>query len=76
MPQTIKITLTTAGPDAGPFDLYSCTGLTCDLTPFDTGILRSSIITGYTSTIVPNGSNMIRVVSVGPCHRTVDLYQP
>jgi len=73
MSRLLNVTLTTAGANTGPFDLYPCTGSTCEVVPVVTGVLLSQISTGYTVT-VNDGVNMIRVVSTGPCNRTVDLY--
>lgn len=62
---TVLITLTSAGADAGPFDLYSDTD--GYLTPFATGILKATLLGGYTSSAVPNGTTSIRIVSTGVC---------
>ena len=62
---TVLITLTSAGADAGPFNLYSDTD--GYLTPFATGILKATLLGGYTSSAVPNGTTSIRIVSTGTC---------
>jgi hypothetical protein len=62
---TVLITLTSAGVDAGPFDLYSDTD--GYVTPFATGILKATLLGGYTSSAVPNGTTSIRIVSTGTC---------
>lgn len=55
------ISLTSAGVDAITFDIYSdVDGYT---TPFETGILKATMLAGYTSTIVPNGTTSCRVVA-------------
>ena len=42
---TIFITLSLAGTETGPFDLYSnVDGFT---TPFDTGVSRAALLAGY-----------------------------
>ena len=58
------ITLTTAGSGTGPYfnlfgnnDGYSI--------PFDTSVPKASLVTGYTSTLVPDGTTSIYVVSTG-----------
>ena len=67
----VLITLTTAGVDTGPFNLYSNTdGYT---TAFQTGIAKSLLVAGYTSTVVPAGTTTIRVKSTGTCTNYVDL---
>jgi len=68
----VKITLTTAGTDTGPFNLYSNTD--SYVTAFQTGIAKSLLVAGYTSTVVPAGTNTIRVKSTGTCTNFVDLY--
>jgi hypothetical protein len=67
---TVLITLTLAGTDVGPFDLYSdADGY---ITPFETGVSRSALVAGYTSTLVPEGSTQVLAQSTGVCVR--DLY--
>lgn len=71
MSQTITITLTIAGADTGPFDLYSnADGYTI---PFQTGISKASLVAGYTSTMVPNSATIIRVKSNSSCTNYIDL---
>jgi hypothetical protein len=69
---TVSITLTLAGADTGPtFSLYSNTdGYT---TAFATGISKASLVAGYISTVVPDGTTIIRVSSPGVCQTYVDL---
>ena len=67
----VFLTLTTAGSDSGPFDLYSEEdGFT---TPFETGVSRFSLLSGYLSTDVPEFTNIVRVKSVGICINYVDI---
>lgn len=67
---TVLITLTLAGSDTGPFDLYSnADGYT---TAFETGISRAALIAGYTSNLAPIGTTEVLVRSTGVCDR--DLY--
>jgi hypothetical protein len=67
---TVLITLTLAGSDTGPFNIYSnADGYT---TAFETGISRAALIAGYTSTLAPTGTTEVLVESVGTCNR--DLY--
>jgi len=58
------ITLTTAGLDIGPFDIYSdSTG------PFvlaQSNISRDILLNGYSAT-VPDGTKNIKLVSTGDC---------
>jgi hypothetical protein len=69
---TATITLTTAGTGTGPFDLYS--DFDGYVTPFETGVDKTSLTSGYTTSLVYNGTTIIRVKSnsVG-CTNYVDL---
>ena len=49
----VLITLTTAGADTGPFNLYS--NVDSYTTAFETGISRAALIAGYTSSLAPDG---------------------
>jgi hypothetical protein len=68
---TVLITLTTAGTSTGPFSLYS--NVDSYSTPFVTGVSRSSLLAGYTSTVVPNGTTIVRVMSTGTCTNYTDI---
>jgi len=68
---TVLITLTTAGSSTGPFSLYS--NVDSYSTPFETGVSRSSLLAGYTSTVVPNGTTIVRVMSTGTCTNYTDI---
>jgi hypothetical protein len=66
---TVTITLTLAGSDTGPFNLYSnVDGYT---TAIVTGVDRNTLTSGYNIT-APDGTTEILVRSTGVCHR--DLY--
>jgi hypothetical protein len=67
----VTITLTSAGAGTGPFDLYS--DLDGYIVPFETGVPKSSLVAGYTSTIVPDGTQTIRVQSIGVCSNYIDI---
>lgn len=67
----VTITLTSAGAGTGPFDLYS--DLDGYIVPFETGVPKSSLVAGYTSTIVPDGTQTIRVQSIGICSNYIDI---
>ena len=67
----VTITLTLASVGTGPFDLYSdVDGYTV---PFETGVSKTSLLTGYTTSLVPNGATVIRVKSIGICTNYIDL---
>jgi hypothetical protein len=67
----VTITLTSAGAGTGPFDLYS--DLDGYIVPFETNVPKSSLVAGYTSTIVPDGTQTIRVESIGICSNYIDI---
>ena len=65
----ILITLTLAGSDTGPFDIYSdANGFA---SPVLTGISRATLVAGYNAN-VPEGTTEVLVKSTGACKR--DLY--
>lgn len=69
---TVTITLTLAGSDTGPFDLYSdADGYT---SAFQTNVPRGTLVAGLTTSTVPGNTTNILVRSVGTCDR--DLYLP
>lgn len=67
----VLIKLTSAGADAGPFNLYSNTDNF--VTAFATGISKSTLLSGYLTSAVPNGSTVVRCVSTGTCTNYVDF---
>jgi hypothetical protein len=72
MAQTVLITLTVAGTDTGPFDLYS--NVDGYLSAFEAGVSKASLLAGYTSVLVPDAATTIRVKSTSAlCTNYVDL---
>jgi hypothetical protein len=67
----VTITLTTAGGDTGPFNLYS--DATSYLSAFDTNIAKAALLAGFTTSNVPNGTTVIRVISTGKCTNYIDI---
>lgn len=69
---TALITLTTAGVDTGPFNLYSnIDGYTV---AFESSVPKASLEAGYLSTLVPDSTTTIRVQSMSVlCSNYVDL---
>lgn len=68
---TVLITLTLAGADTGPFDIYSDSdGYT---TPLVTGVAKSALVAGYSLAGVPNDATIIRVTSTGTCTNSIDM---
>jgi hypothetical protein len=74
MPKSAIITLTTAGTSTGPFNLLS--DVDSYVTPFESSILRASLIAGYTTNLVPDAATIIRVKSNGACTNYIDLTYP
>jgi hypothetical protein len=68
----VLITLTTAGIDTGPFNLYSNTD--SYVTAFETGIAKSALVAGYLTALVPAGTTYVRVKSTGLCTNYIDIY--
>lgn len=68
---TVTITLTNAGGDTGPFNLYS--NATSYLSAFDTNVPKASLVSGFTTSNVPDGTTTIRVVSIGTCTNHIDI---
>lgn len=68
---TVLITLTTAGTDTGPFNLYS--NLDGYTSAFETGVPKASLLLGYASTVVPDFTTTIRVMSGGDCVNYIDI---
>lgn len=68
---TVLITLTVAGADSGPFNLFSnINGYT---SAFETGVPRASLLAGYASALVPDYTTTVRVKSDGMCVNYVDI---
>jgi len=68
---TVLITLTVAGTDSGPFNLYS--NLDGYVSAFETGVSKSALLAGYASALVPDFTTIIRVQSVGNCNNYIDI---
>lgn len=68
---TVLITLTVAGVDSGPFNLYS--DIDGYVSPFETGISTVSLLAGFSSSSVPNSTTIIRVMSDGVCTNFIDI---
>jgi hypothetical protein len=68
----VTITLTTAGADTGPFNLYS--DVDGFISAFETGVSKAALLAGYTSSLVPNGTTIIRVMSSNElCTNFIDI---
>jgi hypothetical protein len=72
MPQTAVISLASPGAQTGPlFDLRSNADSYANI--FESGVTKTSLLTGYTSTSVPDLATIIRVQSTGTCVSYLDL---
>jgi len=71
MPFSATISLTSAGTDTGPFDLYS--DVDSFVTPFESGVSKSALLSGFLSFNVPNTTVTCRVKSAGACVNYVDM---
>jgi hypothetical protein len=69
---TVLITLVLPiGGDAGPFNLFSdINGFSI---PFEINVPTSSLVAGYTSINVPDGTSVIRMVSTGTCTNYINI---
>jgi hypothetical protein len=68
---TALITLTTAGSDSGPFNLYS--DLDGYTTAFETAVPKASLLAGYASSLVPDFTTVVRILSTGVCTNYIDV---
>jgi hypothetical protein len=67
----IIITLTTAGTDTGPFNLFSdVDGYTA---AFVSGVSKSALVSGYSTSLAPVGTTIVRVKSTGLCSNYIDI---
>lgn len=68
---TVTITLTLAGSDTGPFNLYS--DVDGYSSAFQSGVAKSILEAGFTTGTVPDGTTNILVKSTGVCQRNLYL---
>ena len=69
---TVLVTLTLAGSDTGPFNLFSnVDGFT---TALATGVSRAALLAGYSLINVPDTAAIIRAKSTGTCTNYLDMY--
>lgn len=68
---TVLITLTLAGADTGPYDLFS--DVDGFITPFETSIQRVDLLAGFLSANVPDFATVIKVLSKGNCVSFINL---
>lgn len=69
---TVLITLTAAGLDTGPFDLYS--DLDGYTSAFETGVDKATLLSGYPCFTIPDYTNTVRIKSNnGLCTNSIDV---
>ena len=68
---TVLITLTTAGTDSGPFNLYS--NLDGFISAFESAVPKAALLAGYASSAVPDYTTDIRISSAGACTNYIDI---
>lgn len=69
---TLYILLTTPTTDAGPFNLYSDTDSFASA--FATNVSKATLLSGYVANNVPNGTTIVRLVSVGEeCNNYIEV---
>jgi hypothetical protein len=70
---TVYITLTTAGSDSGPFDLYS--NLDGFTSAFESGVSKAALLAGYSTALVPDFTTSIRIRSNNSlCTNYIDIF--
>jgi hypothetical protein len=67
----ILLTLTTAGTDTGPFNLFS--DVNSYTVAFETGVLKSALLAGYITSLAPIGTTIVRIKSTGACTNFIDV---
>ncbi len=70
---TAVITLTTAGLDTGPFNLYS--NVDGYLSAFAIDVTRTELLAGY-SVSMPDFTTIVKVMSVGVCMNSLEVIVP
>ena len=69
---TVLVTLTLAGTDVGPFNMYSnADGF---VNAIATGVTRAALLAGYSLTGVPDSATIVRAQSTGTCTNFLDMY--
>jgi hypothetical protein len=66
----IYITLTSAGADAGPFNLYS--NVDGYVSAFATNVPKATLLAGYAVT-APAGTTTVRILSTGVCTNFINV---
>ena len=70
MSKTVDITLAAAGTDTGPFNIYTNLDY---VNAINTGVLKADLLSGFTTSAVPDAATSVRVTSTGTCTSYVDM---
>ena len=68
---TILLTIYEAGSNISVFDLYS--DLDNYTNAFETGVSKSSLLAGYTTSLCPDYANNVRVQATDDCVNYIDI---
>jgi hypothetical protein len=68
---TVLLTISQIGPDNSEFNLYS--DVDNFTTPFETDVSDTDLLNGYTSSLVPDYTNIVRVQTLGKCVNYLDI---
>lgn len=71
---TAVITLTIAGADTGPFNIFS--NVDNYVTAFETNISKTSLTQSFTSSNIPDATTIVRIKSMGACSNFIDIILP
>jgi hypothetical protein len=71
---TYIITLTTAGADTGPFNLYS--NVDGYVSAFESNVSKAALTAGFTSYNVPIGTTQVKISSIGKCTNSTNIIMP
>jgi len=71
---TAVITLTLAGADTGPFNLYS--NVDGYISAFANNITRDQLLAGYATDALPDFTTIVKIKSIGECLNSVNVIVP
>ncbi len=65
------ITIITIGDDIGNFNLYS--NVDGYVAPFDTNVSKNTLLSGFATNNIPNGTISVRAMSTGTCTNFLNI---
>jgi hypothetical protein len=68
---TALLSILTAGEDTGPFDIYS--NVDGFISAFEANVPKASLLSGYPSANIPNGTLIILFKSKGLCTNSISV---